>query len=292
MARIKAARETAVQRAMQAPRPVLRVATTFLHDLAAIEPFDRAMTLAAQAFTSIFPLLITAATFVDGGDGSMGRNISNKLSLSESVTSALEQALPTDSPQFAAFGIVSLLIVLVSATSFSRALGRMYARAWRVPPSGWSGGWRWIAVILAVCVSTLVTRWLNQAAGALAENVAALWVTFLVNAVLFTWVPWLLLVGRVSVIRLVPSGVLMGVASIGLYLASLVYMPHALQAGTEHFGSFGVAFTFIGWLFVASFVLIAATVFGAVIVQDKGVESLVLDVRRRLSALFHSISPG
>jgi len=38
----------------RAPPPVLRVATRTAGGLQQVEPFDRGMTLAAQAFTSIF----------------------------------------------------------------------------------------------------------------------------------------------------------------------------------------------------------------------------------------------
>ena len=115
MARIKAARESAVRRAMQAPRPVLHVVTTFLREVTNIEPFDRAMTLAAQGFTSIFPLLITLVAFFDQGDSSVGDDIADSLSLSDSVQTALDQAMPTDTEQVAAFGIISVLVVLLSA---------------------------------------------------------------------------------------------------------------------------------------------------------------------------------
>jgi len=71
-----------------------------------------------------------------------------------------------------------------------------------------------------------------------------------------------------------------------LSLAGQLYLPHALQVGVEHFGAFGLAFALIGWLFVLGFVLIVATVLGAVIVQDEGVEGLVLAVRRRVASLF------
>jgi membrane protein len=284
MARIKAARVSALRKAQQAPRPVLRVATTFLRELTNIEPFDRAMTLAAQAFTSIFPLLITLAAFFDHGNGSVGDDIATTLSLPDSVRRALDQALPADTEQLAAFGIISVLIVLVSATSLSRALGRMYAKAWHVPPAGWNGGWRWLVVIVALCTATIATQLLNHSERAFAENVAALSLTCLLNTMLWAWVPWLLLVGRVSVIRLLPAATLMGVGSVGLTVASQIYMPHALTIGEEHFGSLGVAFTFIGWLFVVSFVLVIATVLGAVIAQDEGVEGLVLGLRRRLPA--------
>jgi membrane protein len=240
--------------------------------MATIEPFDRAMTLAAQAFTSIFPLLITLVAFVDQGNGSIGDDIAELLSLPDSVREALDQILPADSQQAVAFGIISVLIVLISATSLARALGRMYAKAWHEPPSGWNGGWRWIVVIVGICCATIAAQLLTHAAGAFAEKVAALSLIFLLNTILWAAVPRLLLVGRISIVRLLPAAILMGVGSVGLTVASRIYMPHALKIASEHFGALGIAFTLIGWLFIVSFVLIIATVLGAAIVQDEGVQ--------------------
>jgi membrane protein len=286
MARIKAARESALRKAQQAPKPVLRVAMSFLRELASIEPFDRAMTLAAQGFTSIFPLLITLIAFFSDGTGSVGDDVAKALSLPSDMRTALDQALPPATEQAAAFGVVSILIVLVSATSLSRALGRMYAKVWHVPPSGWNtaAGWRWLLVIVAICSSTIATQLLNHSAGAFGENVTALLLTFVLNAMLWTLVPWLLLVGGVSLIRLLPGAALMGVSSLALTLASRVYMPRALEIGSEHFGALGVAFTLIGWLFIVGFALVVTTVLGATIVQDEGVEDFVRHARRTLSA--------
>jgi membrane protein len=280
--RIEGAKESALARAQRAPRPVLRIALTFLHDLMAIEPFDRAMTLAAQAFVSVFPLLIIWATFAANGTSDGADQLAEKLHLSESVAAVLDQSLPPDTEASTTFGVISALIVLVSATSLSRALGRMYAKAWHVPPSGWGDGWRWVLVIVAISAAAVATQYLSQSQ----VGAAALFPIFLVNTALYTWVPWLLLMRRVSVLRLLPAAALMGIGSAVLSVAGHLYLPHALKVGAEHFGAFGLAFAFIGWLFVLSFVLIVATVLGAVIVQDEGVEGLVLAVRRRVASLF------
>ncbi len=285
--RIKSAKASALERAQRAPRPVLRIAMSFLRALTNIEPFDRAMTLAAQAFVSIFPLLIAWAAFAGDGGTSVGEEVADTLHLSDSMHTILDQSLPQDTQQSTTFGVISVLIVLVSATSFSRALGRMYAKAWHVAPSGWSNGGRWITVIVAVLAAIVATQYLKQWAGTFTQNVVALYGIFLMNTALYTWIPSLLLMRRVSVMRLLPAAALMGVGSVGLSLAGQVYLPHALQIGVEHFGSLGVAFTFIGWLFVMAFVLIVATVLGAVIVNDEGVEGLVLSVRRQAAGLLH-----
>jgi membrane protein len=266
LARIKAVRESALQTAEEAPRPLLRVALHCLRELKNIEPGDRAMTLAAQAFTSIFPVLITVAMFLQGRG--VGEDIAGFLPLSDNVRKALDHALPADTGQAAAIGVISVLIVLISATSLSRALGRLYAKAWHEPASGWNGGWRWVVVIVAISMVTTTTQLLNHAAKGIVQYVAALVLTFALNTFLWSLVPWLLLVRHVSLVRLLPSAALMGVGSVGLTVASRIYVPRALDAGSEHFGDLGVAFTLIGWLFVVSFVLVVATVLGAVIVQD------------------------
>jgi membrane protein len=289
--RLEGAKESALARAQRAPRPVLRIAATFLHDLLAIEPFDRAMTLAAQAFVSIFPLLITWVAFFDNGTEDVGSQFAEKLHLSESVATVLDQSLPADTDASTTFGVISLLIVLISATSLSRALGRMYAKAWHVAPSGWGDGWRWLVVIVAICATAVATQYLSQSTDIVTEA-GDLVLIFLVSTTLYAWMPWLLLMRRVSILRLLPAAALMGIGSAVLSLAGQLYLPHALKIGAEHFGAFGLAFAFIGWLFVLSFVLIVATVLGAVIVQDKGVEDLVLTLRRSVRRLGGRLNRG
>jgi len=276
-----------LERGQRAPRPVLRIVVTFLHDLRMIEPFDRAMTLAAQAFVSILPLLITWAVLIDSRTHSFGRDLAETFHLPASVGTVLQQSLPADSEASATFGVISLLIVLISATSLSRALGRMYAKAWHVPPSGWGDGWRWLVVIVAICAAVVTTQYLNKAAEDVSD-VGAFFLIFLVNTTLYTWIPWLLLMRRISVVRLLPSAVLMGIGSVVLKYAGQLYLPHALKIGAEHFGALGVAFALIGWLFVLGFALIVTTVLGAVLVRDEGVQDLVLAVRRRVGRLFGS----
>jgi len=228
------------------------------------------MTLAAQAFTSLFPLVIILATAM-GGSESLGDRISDSLSLPAQTRSVLDAALARQPSESTAFGVVSLLVVLVSATSFARALARMYARVWQVQPSGWTGSWRWVTVIVGVAICTLAVRAADRAArGELPATLGTLVLTLVLNGLLWTCTPWLLLVRRVPFTALLPGGVLAGLGSAGTLLLSHVYMPHALESGARQFGTFGVAFTYIGWLFVVSFVLIVATVLGWVLGEVGG----------------------
>ena len=238
-----------------------------------LEPFDRAMTLAAQAFTSIFPVVI--ATFAvlrrpDSGWG-LGNRVAQALALPESTRSALYAPSTEDVGQTTTFGALSLLIVLVSATSFSRALTRMYAKVWSVPGPGWRSAWRWIAAIVAVATCTVILQAAHRAAGGHAAATAGAWLlTGAANTALWTWVPLVLLAAEIPWRLLLPGGVLMGVAAVPMFFAGQLYMPSALRHADRQFGELGVAFTCIGWLFAVSFVLVVATVVGAVVAREPG----------------------
>jgi len=264
-------REALVRARSSSPPHLQRLLNNTLQALARAEPFDRAMTLAAQAFTNFIPLAILLATAVEPWTSeSLVDRVADKFALPAAGRSALDTVLGSGpSAQAAAFGSAGLLIVVVSATSFARALARMYARVWQVPPSGWRGGWRWLAVVLAIFTCTLALQAVQGAAEhRLVATVGALFLTFGLNAVLWTWVPWVLLVRRARFTVLLPGGLLMGVGSVGTLLASKVYMPRALTAASDDFGVLGVAFTYIGWLFLVALVLIVTTVIGAVLTQD------------------------
>jgi len=207
---------------------------------------------------------------VPRGTEGLADAVSDGLELPDSARAVLEQALPAQPETRGAFGIVGLLIVVISGTSYSRALARMYGKVWDVRPPGWAVGWRWVATLFGVLLLALALRALHGAAGgtvyATAGELAA---TLVLNGLLWTWVPWLLLTGQVSWRRLLPGGVLMGICTVVTSVVSGVYLPRALLTAARQFGALGVAFTYIGWLFVVSFALICSTVVGAVLARDE-----------------------
>ena len=251
------------------PPRLMRIGLQTVGDLRDIELFDRAMTLAAQAFTSVFPVIIAFSTLRPRDESSVGGSIANVLSLPPSSRDVVEQALPTTSESSSAFGLLGVMIVMISATSFSRALARMYGKVWVSKPAGLSGGWRWVAVLLGIVMSMLVLSALRRASSGIPYDTALDWLfTLAVGTLVWTWVPWLLLAGQVDWRRLLPGGILMGLGSIGTSIGSAIYMPRALSSASRQFGALGIAFTYISWLFVVALVLITATVLGAVLTRD------------------------
>ena len=61
----------------------------------------------------------------------------------------------------------------------------------------------------------------------------------------------------------------MGVCAAATSIAGGVYLPRALVSASRHYGALGIAFTYIGWLFIVAFVLVCSTVLGAVLARDE-----------------------
>lgn len=242
----------------------LGVATTSIR----IELFDRSMTIAAQFFTSVFPILIVLASWLGPG----GTQLADTLAVPDETEEILEQALGT-SPDYATFGILGTLIVLASATSLSRALTRAFAAIWDLPRPHiqLTSAWRWLAVVLALALALVTTRALSRFVSDIPPP--TLWETaaaFSFDVLIGVFVPWLLMAGQVSPRRLLPGALVFASVMVVLRPASGAWLPRALELSADRYGSIGVAFTYLAWLYVVSFCFLAAHVLGKVLAMDPG----------------------
>jgi membrane protein len=233
-----------------------------------IEIFDRSMTIAAQFFTSVFPILILLGIWADSDDSG---TVADALNLPEQSRSVLEQAIQSSSS--ASFGVVGVLIVLASATSLSRALTRAFAAIWRLPRprSTLRSAWRWLAVVVTLALSLVVVRALGGFAAAVPPG--EFWqhvVAFACDITLLVFVPWLLLSGAVQPRRLLPGAVIFAFVMLAVRPASAVWLPRALEVSADRYGSIGVAFTYLAWLYVVAFCVLLSAVVGQVVATDPG----------------------
>jgi len=259
-----------------------RVVEQGARGLIEIEFMDRSMTLAAQAFTSVFPLLILVATLRPRQNhNQVGTALADSLGLNEQARNSLEAALPSGGTAASTFGVIGALVVLISATSFSRALVRIYVRIWDAPrPPAVRGFWRLLAVLIGVVILlVLLTTVRRVLSGVPLSSLVDAIVSFALGCLLWTWTPWLLLARQVPLRMLVPGGVLMAVCMIVLSVAGRIYLPRALSSATRQFGALGVSFTYVTWLFVIMIALVGSTAIGAVIARDPGPLGPFLGIR-------------
>ncbi|WP_433609446.1 hypothetical protein [Prescottella agglutinans] len=246
-------------------RTVQRILTGFID----IEWADRSMTLAAQSFTSVLPVVIAASTI--GHRDTATKGFFSQFGIDvESIDLAPGSFEPTE-PTFAAFGIIGLLMVVLSGTSFARALGRMYGRAWHVPTLKVSSWWRWVAVLLAVAASAALIGFTK-----ILQGVPYLGGSLVLIAQLAVWtglwalVPYLLTERRLSSRVLWCTGVITATGLAALGLAGNIVLPRTIAEAESKFGALGLVFTAIGWMFVACGIIVGATVITKALALDEG----------------------
>src|SRR4051794_28508226 len=232
-----------------------------------VELFDRSMAIAAQFFTAVFPTVIMLGSLLDGLQGEIAKDVS----LPNQSKQLLEDAF--HSTNTAAFGVVGALIVLASATSLSRALTRAYAATWMLPrpQTHLRSAWRWLAVVLVFALAIVMVPLLKRFASDIPP--ATFWQVvsaLVIDTALAVFVPWILLSGRISLRNLAPGGLLFATVMAFVRPASAIWLPRALETSADHYGTFGVAFTYLAWLYVVSWCLLTTAAVGEVVTTDPG----------------------
>ncbi|MET0780176.1 MAG: YhjD/YihY/BrkB family envelope integrity protein [Microbacterium sp.] len=239
-----------------------RFALRVARDLGNLQLVDRGMTLAAHVFTSILPILIVAGALRASLDPQTGPIFAEHLGLDEATAEILEKSLPGEAQELRATGVLGVILLVVAATSFARALERSFRTIWRAPTVSIKFAWRWLAALAAVVIGlalVVATRIIVVGVGPIPviEFIAevALW------GALWWIASWIVINRRVSLRELLPGSVLAGLGFAVAGLFGRVFLPPLLADSAMRFGVLGMAFTYIGWLLVlACILLIAATV--------------------------------
>jgi membrane protein len=69
---------------------------------------------------------------------------------------------------------------------------------------------------------------------------------------------------------LAAGAVIFGLVMLVVHPVGSVYLPRALQTSADRYGTIGVAFTYIGWLYILAFCLLMTAILGQVVAQDEG----------------------
>jgi membrane protein len=228
-----------------------------------LEGFDRSMALAGQAFAALLPLLIVFGTVAQGSSEEVADDLIERFDISGEAADALREAVsqPPDSG-VSALGVVLLVI---SALSFTRTMQRLYVRAWRLEPLGVRGN-----VWGLVWLSMFIAFWsLQPAIVGLFDGVVGFAVSLGLSTLLWLWTPWLLVAKRIPWPRLLPQAFLTAVGILAFAIGAAVYLPYAVASTSADFGVLGVAFTLLSVLFALSLVLVVTAAIGATLADGR-----------------------
>lgn len=254
--------------------PILgRLVSEFLR----IEFIDRCMLIAAQGLLALIPMLVVLAAFFPHLTQSGLDQFSSATGLGRSGNAAVSADVNVDKVR-AQTGIIGLLFTFFSATSFGRAMQRMYERVWELPHIGGLVGTRRCFLWLVGWLLTL------QLVAALIQFVGGERLVFdtvrLGLQMLFASGVWLvtarvLVFGRVPWRSLVLGAVLTGVLATLYSRGSSLVMPIYVDQNADQFGTLGVILAISTWLIGFAAVLVGSALVGRVISEDPTVNRVV-----------------
>ena len=240
-----------------------RAAVRVVFEVLEVGVVDRAMTLAAQSFTSLVPVMIAIGTL--GAMDPVSDALRSDYGLDLSDLDGADEASAT------AFGVVGVFMLVISGTSYARALARSYGHIWSSAIPTYRQGWRWIVVIVAVAAGAMAIG----AARALDDvPVVGSWLMamaqFAIWLLVWTAIPALLLPLGLPARARWSTGALTALGLTVLQVASVAALPRIMNSAVKQFGVLGMVFTMIGWLFVYSaIVVVSATVVHALTQDDE-----------------------
>jgi membrane protein len=283
------ARRTA-DRVLATVPPVRRA----VDDLVAVEVVDRSMVIAAQALLALLPLVVVLAAFLPPAVTDLALE---RLQEATGVSQAASEVVTEDVATVdvgdvrTQMGVVGIALTLLSASSFARAVQRMYERVFGVAHVGGLRGRRrcllwllgWLLALELQAVVGRVVGWTVDSLGAVVVP-ACVVVQVVVTTAVWGWSMHVLLLGRVRWRALVVPALLTGLA-VRIFLAgSTVVMGRYAVSSVQQFGGFGLVLAVASWLVAFAAVLVVCAVTGRVLAEDPGLRRLAARAARRAAA--------
>ncbi|MFJ9173262.1 YhjD/YihY/BrkB family envelope integrity protein [Streptomyces sp. NPDC102360] len=249
-----------------AARPL---AGRIVHQLVHVTILDMATRLAAQAFLAALPMLIALASFCPQAvRRELLRSLRTLIGTSGAVARQAEEVTEGGDAALHSWGAAGVLVALLSATAFTRALQRLCERAWDVPHAGVRlVAWRWAVWLLVWVVMLIVQGTLHRAFGAGALLGYPL--QFAAAALMWWWTQHLLLAGRVRWLPLLPGALLTAVGVVTFCGASGLWLPRALRMSVERYGALGSVFTVLSWLILFFTTVVFGVAVGRVLAEEE-----------------------
>lgn len=239
-----------------------------LRRFVAIEGTLQATVLSAQAFTSLIPFMVVASAFAPG-TSDLADAIVERFGLEGNSAKSVQQLFASAGETQSAVTWISIVILLLSALSFTRALQRLYQRCYERRAEAVKDVRRGLAWVLALAAWVTITSPLRGSLEDVGGVVFAVAVATATGFFLWLATPVLLLGDR-DWRRLAPGAAIAGLLGALLGVASSIYVPIAMDWSADRYGLIGIAFALQSWLLAASFVVVIGAVVGATAVERIG----------------------
>lgn len=227
----------------------------------------------------LFLFMFALVVFVVGigalllGQGWVGDDVSTDAGLTGTLAVEVDEALREGNSSGALLVIGGLVTTAWAGRNLAITLTAASAAAWRIPRPGGLTPMRTVGVVIGLIVAVTVVggvlRLIKDSAGVV---VVATSVLAMLSAYSAIWFALTLVLPRATrdPTSLLPGAIGVGATFALLGLASQFYLMPRLQSGSEVLGGLGVTAVALGWLFIASRVMVATLALNAVVYEQFG----------------------
>lgn len=237
-----------------------------------------------QAFLSIFPLLLVAISivgFVSAGGFDVAARVASALGLQGEAAELITDAVAAAEDSRRAASLVGLAGLLWAGLGLVDAVKHGFNQIWQVRPRGmqdrlvgaaWLGG---AAIVLglgagATALVGLLPGWLSPLAILLGLGI---------NFCLWIWTAKLVPNRHIGWSNLVPGAILGAVGLEALKAIGGFYIPRLIASSSALYGSIGVIFALLAWLYLLSRLAMYTAVLDVVLYEkDEGTRRVSIEI--------------
>lgn len=231
------------------------------------DTIDRCFAVAAQIFITALPMAIAITAFLPHQlRNSVRDSLSQQLGIRGSTAETLGTFLNGQNAVREAIGVLGLVTALLSATSLTRRLQRLYEKQWELSPGRMkSSAARWLLwIVVWVCVLSAQAPVRSGHGGLLVAG----WIASAVLSLgLWWWTPHLLLLRRITWRQLFPTALLTGLGQTVVGLGSRAVMPTLTGRSVREYGPFGLVLSLMSWLLVVAGVIVIGAGVGRILAE-------------------------
>jgi uncharacterized BrkB/YihY/UPF0761 family membrane protein len=241
------------------PAFVLRVLTRFQRMVG----FDRAIALASSALTALIPIAILLSSVLNQGDARrVADQIISRYGLTGAGADAVRELLSPTGGTSTDISVIGVLLLLVTALSFSRGVQRMFEQAWDLKPLSVRNTGNDLTWIVGLVAYFGLSWWVHSLLDRSRVQVAANAVMVPASVVFFVWSGRVLSAKRIGWKKLLPFGVLVAVLGAICLTCGAIYLPRLFSSYASRYGVIGAVLAMISALFILMVVIVASAALG------------------------------
>ena len=224
-------------------------------------------------FVSLFPALLVGTAivgFIANGRVDLASDIIDRLGLSGAAADVMTEAIASAQQSRRAATVIGFVGLVWSALGVVLAIERAIDKAWQLKRGGikdrgiaalWllvTGALLVVSIALTGVIVSVLPAWAGPVAvvPTIAVNVLVFWLTFsMLGTQRVGWRP------------LLPGSLFAGIGLEVLTLAGAYVVPHAVANASALYGSLGVVFAIIAWLFFFGRLLVYASILNVVLYE-------------------------